>query len=428
MTRPPRPPALRLQDWLAWINQRSGLVTTHPAPEVVGPKDHVYYYRPGELVVRHDTPEVLTAVKDALRDAGATVAETTPVTGLPITLIQLTADSPTVPTLLAALQTDKELKAIVSPNYVGFPALVLNGAPWVNGGPGGAPAAVPDPGLPTLATGSVPTAKMLVLDTGLWAEVGNARTWMTKVSGTWEDPYSPGSLNVDLFDCHGMFVAGIAAGTIQDGSVAVVDVFDNAGAVSDVDLGAAINGALAAAPAGTRVVNFSGGIYAPPEAVPQTLKAVVDHSDVLFVAAAGNLPDSGVSGPFYPAAFGADPAHPNVVGVGALAAGSNVPATFSNTDACSAQVWARGADVVNAFAPTVTVQLPDNTTVAIKGNTARTAKWSGTSFAAPLVAGMMARYMLSSNASAERDKAVDWLTSQGWATKTATGLTVVSIP
>jgi hypothetical protein len=423
--RPQRDPSAdSLQNWLAHVNRASSApVACHPEPDGLGPQDRVYYYRPGEFVVRHDDHETLAAVVASLANLGATVVEQRAAVDLPVSQLRLAPGSPTVPELLERLQEGfPKLQGIVSPNYVAFQALVLNGAPWVNGGPTGAPASVSTPhDQPAIASQSAPAAKLLVLDTGLLAENAPTRPWMVKVSGP---PEPPAPSDMDLFDCHGLFVAGVAAGAIPKGAVRVVDVFDDSGAVDDFQLGQVMAAELAASP-DVRVLNFSGGIYAPPNAVPQTLKAAIQAKPgVLFVAAAGNLPAGGQSGPYYPAAFGTAGC-PNVVGVGAADA-QGTPAGFSNADPTSAHVWAHGAGVVNAFKPG-TVHVPPLPDAVIAANPPRTAKWSGTSFAAPLVAGMMARYMATAGAMADRLTAVQWLAGKGWAT-TAGGTTVIKLP
>jgi hypothetical protein len=425
----PDSPADSLRDWLAYVNGRSSApVACHPGPDEFSPEDRVYYYRPGELVVRHDKPEVLDAVLAALDALGVIVADREPARMLPVSLLQLAPGSPPVPELLDRLREEfPDLQGVVSPNYVAFPAVVLNGAPWVNGGPGGAPASVVAPyDEPAVTPRSGAGAKMFVLDTGL-LEKPATRPWMVGVRG----PAEPATSPTDLYARHGLFVAGVAAGAIPDGYVLVVDAFNNCLEVEDFKLGQLFVKKLRERP-DVPVLSLSGGTYAPPTAVPQTLTAAIQaNPGVLFVVAAGNLPAGAPSAPYFPAASGtpefpgAPPDCPNVVGVGATDA-QGTPAAFSNADPRSAQVWAHGAGVVNAFKPG-TVSLPPLPDVVIAPNQQGTASWGGTSFATPLVAGMMARYMAATGGPADRLAAVQWLTDQGWVTTTG-GITVITLP
>ena len=110
----------------------------------------------------------------------------------------------------------------------------------------------------------------------------------------------------------------------------------------------------------------------------------------MLVAAAGN--DSWAA-PFWPAAF------PWAVGVGSLDRDGRV-SEFSNFGV-SADVFALGRNIVNAFPDGTFVchETPDKGDVRVFST--GMARWSGTSFAAPIVAGLIAREISVSGSSAK---------------------------
>jgi Subtilase family len=441
----------RLQLWLDYVNNRTGepvgRVACYPSPGLVRSPGEVYFYRPGQVLVDSRRLDAVEAVGAVLRPRRFDPTRSTNLATETVQWDPYAPGSPTVPQVLAELdRTAPELRDLITPNHVGFPATappspMVYGAPWVNGGPGGHPRPVPptQPYRPTIlpATNSVP---ILLLDTGLIDEdhdadgctldpPGVVRSWLINVTGSAEPQFrqlgDPAS--EDLFDCHGKFIAGVLGCTASSSLVRVVDVYDDAGSVDVVELAKQIDTALVTRYPDTRVVVISGGLHTETDMPPLELKSAIEaHPNVLFVTAAGNR-DPGSSEvdarrPFYPAALGGAPyGLANVIGVGATDSGGE-KASFTNL-APSAQVFAHGQDVMNAFKPG-NVYLPGTYTQVIPRNSAGTALWSGTSFAAPVIAGLLAVYLGGEpTGPVDRDKALNWLQNHR-----PTGAPAVSIP
>jgi thermitase len=123
---------------------------------------------------------------------------------------------------------------------------------------------------------------------------------------------------------------------------------------------------------GVKIINLSFGAEQEPPGDPVLGVAVqrAQEAGALVIAAAGN---NGINtGSFYPAAY------PDVLGVSATDQG-NAPASFSNSGPV-VDVAAPGVDIISTY----NVNYPGNTTGALY------ARFSGTSLAAPHVAGVAA--------------------------------------
>lgn len=236
---------------------------------------------------------------------------------------------------------------------------------------------------------------VVVVDTGWHPPAGSdPRTpWLKGVEG--DDEHNGPELRE--YAGHGTFVAGVVRCVAPRTSIFVegfaVDGLGGGG-VLESDLVIQLEEALEHEP---QVINLSAGCRTrqdlPPIALEVFHRTRLSRRDCVLVAAAGN--DS-TSAPFWPAAFDW------AVGVGSLDRDGRVSA-YSNFGV-SADVYALGRNLVNAFPDGTFVcrETPDKDDVRVFST--GMARWSGTSFAAPVVAGMIA-LEISLTGSSARDAA-----------------------
>jgi subtilisin family serine protease len=193
---------------------------------------------------------------------------------------------------------------------------------------------------------------------------------------------------------HGTFIAGVVRCMAPETKV-FVEGFAiggvGGGGVLESDLVVQLEEALTHDP---QVINLSAGcrtrLDLPSIALETFHRTRLRGRDCVLVAAAGN--DS-TAAPFWPAAFGW------CVGVGSLDRDGRV-SEYSNFG-ISADVYALGRNHINAFPDGTFVchESPDKGDVRVF-NTGM-ARWSGTSFAAPVVAGLIAREISETGSSAK---------------------------
>ncbi len=160
---------------------------------------------------------------------------------------------------------------------------------------------------------------------------------------------------------HGTFVASLVLAAAPDAMILPVRVLDDEGFGTSSTVSAGI---VWAVDAGADVINLSAGLPDAPEMVAEAVRYARDR-DVLVVAAAGN---AGAAVIAFPARFG------DVMGVTAVdAAGRKAPFASAGSDV---SVVAPGVSLVGAM--------------PFDRSPSGTARWSGTSFAAPLAAGAAA--------------------------------------
>lgn len=238
---------------------------------------------------------------------------------------------------------------------------------------------------PPVAPGGGAGVRIAVCDTGLLADVVTAG-WLNDAGVTGEvDQLGPQLLNglhdIPRYCGHGTFIAGVARCEAPESTVYVANDYVN-GALQEWLVVQKLQQLLARNPA-PHVVNLSAGSYTRNDWLPLSFSAF-DAGGVTLVCAAGN---DGTQRRFWPAAFDW------TVAVGALGADQRSRAWFSNYGDW-VDVYALGEGMVNAFATGSYTyrEPPKRPAVQIFDGRAR---WSGTSFAAPLVAGLIAAEMSS---------------------------------
>jgi hypothetical protein len=219
-----------------------------------------------------------------------------------------------------------------------------------------------------------------VCDSGLLANIASA-SWLGGVTGE-VDSLGPLLLN-GLYDIprycgHGTFIAGVARCEAPESTVYVANDYINGG-LQEWKVVQQLQALIASqAP---QVVNLSAGSYTRNDWMPLSF-SVFDHGGVTLVCAAGN---DATDREFWPAAFDW------AVAVGALGADQRNRAWFSNYGDW-VDVYTLGEGLVNAFATgQYTYHEPPKrpATQVFDGS----ARWSGTSFATPLAAGLIAAAM-----------------------------------
>lgn len=225
-----------------------------------------------------------------------------------------------------------------------------------------------------------------VLDTGIAAHPWfNDRKWFTACDDdVRESPDADHDAQLDSVAGHGTFIAGVVLQHAPEASITVSRIITGDGSTDELELLRGL-ARLQAKSRSTRtaidVISLSLGCYThddKPSPVVQHAFNRLDP-DTVVVCCAGN---SASQRPFWPAAL------KRVIAVGSLDAQGNDRATFSNygpwVDACTI-----GDKVVSSFF-TFDETGPSGTE-SFNGF----ATWSGTSFAAPRVAGAIAAKVAS---------------------------------
>jgi hypothetical protein len=386
-----------------------------------------YMYEAGRLLAR---TEVVGQVLDALPGAMQVEQDLQPAAESlrVLTIEQLQEGYLTVPQALDLL--DKRLKVdnpapdggfpLVTPVHILHvtqpspdtaractpvePEVPPGGTPGGNGAPppGTPPAGAPvqraygaldklSPPYPPAAPDGGKGAVIGLSDTGLLDEIASA-PWLAGVTGE-TDPLGrrlPGRLHdIPTYCGHGTFAAGVARCEAPESTVYVGRHFPMCGAEREWVVVQKLQELIARDPA-PQVVNVSAGTYTRNDWLMLSFSAF-DPGGITLTASAGN---DGSPRKLYPAGLGFD----WVVAVGALGADQRNRAWFSNYGDW-VNVYTVGEGMVNAFATgEYTYKEPPKrpATQVFNGR----ARWSGTSFSAPLVAGLIAARMAGTGKSA----------------------------
>jgi subtilisin family serine protease len=249
--------------------------------------------------------------------------------------------------------------------------------------------------------------------------------WYAAAEANPETPWLAGNIEGDLetvdqeaihpYAGHGTFVAGVIRCLAPATYIEIEGVLTKAGAVFESEITKELNEAmtdkdrpqLISISAGCRTRRDLGLIGF--EALAQKYELTKGDGAVLVVAAAGN---DATKRPFYPAAY------PWVLSVGALDEDMTV-SDFSNYGDW-VDVYAHGRDLVNAF-PTGTYTCHEPAHAGEVRSFTGMAQWSGTSFATPVVTGLIAAHMSEHGVGARA--AVDALVAAGKQVTDPGGLT-----
>jgi hypothetical protein len=240
---------------------------------------------------------------------------------------------------------------------------------------------------PRPAVGASRRVLIGVSDTGLLPNLSPVQyPWLAGVTGE-DDPLGPalpgGLPSIPQFTGHGTFVAGMARCMAPDADVIVNDHFSVSGAVLESVMIEKLQELMRRNPA-PDILNLSAGTYSRENWTSLGFETFhADHPDVVLVAAAGN---DGTSRPMYPAAYDW------VTSVGSIGPDLEHRSWFSNFGP-TVDVYAPGEGVVNAY-PTGVYTYHEPPKRPAKQTFAHgMARWDGTSFSAPMVAGIIAERM-----------------------------------
>jgi subtilisin family serine protease len=284
------------------------------------------------------------------------------------------------PTLLQFLD---EIHAAHGPRIAALDHVVTT-APETAGCPATEPQEVYDPKpYPPICPGKGGDGvRIYVADTGIVHDTVTKSSWLEGVTGD-ADPFIVADGTILHYGGHGTFVAGVIRSMAPGAEIVVKNVFDTAGSALESDFvpklsegfayGAEIFHVTVASP--TR-----GNL--PLMAFEAWMEHLRQHKGVVCVVPAGNNHERK---PCWPGGFA------GIISVGALSTDWRSRAYFSNFGG-PVDVYAPGQNLVNALATGPYTCEVD----PFKGEVRHfsgMAQWSGTSFSAPIVTGLIAARM-----------------------------------
>jgi subtilisin family serine protease len=258
--------------------------------------------------------------------------------------------------------------------------------------PGATEAQIEDALWPTRSSGDAGRGvRVSVVDTGLLSDVEDWAPWLTGVvADSAADIEDPDTFDVrartnapdgfaDPYAGHGSFIAGVIRCIAPETEVVVERMLGPTGFVSESNMITQIEQGLSRAP---DIISLSAGGRTRNDVPPLGLQQLwsqrlSQQGGVVLVAAAGN--NSSLR-PFWPAAFDW------CVGVGSMSRDGQRRSWFSNYGAW-VDVYAPGENIVNAYPRMKYKTIADGDE---RDTRAGIVRWSGTSFATPIVGALVA--------------------------------------
>jgi hypothetical protein len=282
---------------------------------------------------------------------------------------------------------------------------VFVGEDFYHGGPGDAPAEVAGPDYLPSWKGDH-TADMAVLDNGLppgWQELHAELHPFVERFGVATIPEDPldenGDAVLDKEAGHGLFICGLVARVAPTLDINLHRVLHASGEGDETKIGTTL---LSLVGSSVKVINMSLGAYLPGDHAALLTDAIrqLKAEDKIVVASAGNAGGT----PFGPGAL--FPARmPEVLAVGAY--DSTTGKVWDKS--CRGDVYAPGVDVLSAYVTwTGAIDWANAPGPHVFAGWAR---WSGTSFAAPLVAAELATLLAQPHPGSAQDAVDTWLAS-----------------
>ncbi len=256
------------------------------------------------------------------------------------------------------------------------------------------PTAGPDP---AVCRDGGARVRIFVADTGLLHDAAAIFPWLHGVHGD-HDPRTQLNGTIHPYGGHGTFVTGVLRCMAPDAQIHVANIFNIAGSALESHFVGRLNEAFEF---GFEILHLTASCMTRKNYQLITLEAWLEllgpYKGVVCVAPAGN---NDTRRPSWPGAF------PGVISVGALATDRHHRAYFSDYGAW-VDVYAPGEKLINAFGiGTYTCAIPPH--VGQVRTFTGLAQWSGTSFSAPIVTGLIAARMARCGESA-RDAAATLL-------------------
>jgi hypothetical protein len=376
-----------------------GGAATHPAADQWDDVDDIdYLYRKQAILTRRtDAARVTAALGDIYGQAGyGDVPEgderAVRHEDLPGSIVRLMVPStPTlVPDLVARL--DEALgRGVARPEH----KVYVCGYPCPADEPGEVPPDAHPVPAPDLEADDGDGVAVSIVDTGLMPNAAAGHPWLDGVRGAVENPYTndgDGDIVIGPYAGHGTFVAGVLRSIAPKASVFVERAFDIAGADYETRVAASLEDALDRDPdilvfTFTTSTHCDQSLHTFDDLYERRIRYV---KGLAVLAPAGN---EGRSRPMWPAA------HPGVIAVGALDADGRNRAAFSNYGRW-VDVYAPGENLINAFPHGTYVC--NEPPIGQRRHFHGLAKWSGTSFSTPVVAGLIAARMSRTGQNAQQ--------------------------